>query len=179
MGILGTSGHGPAEAGHFVRASVAALTLVLLGASVSPQPEAAPDAVTHATQAATTDPSVQRLVDDYIGLYRKDTLERWKTLFLPGFTASYTNADGTVTTRSLDAFYESQRSGFAAGDMSESLQNVRIQRAGRLAHAFADFRFTSRGSTRPGQLMLLMVEEKGQLKIAALVFTYHLSAAAR
>ena len=125
-------------------------------------------------QSAAGDPEVQRLVDDYIGLYRKDALERWKTLFLPDFTASYTNADGTVTTRNLDAFYESQRSGFAAGDMSETLQNVRIQRVGRLAHVSADFRFTSRGSARPGQLMLLMIEEKGQLKIAALVFTYQL-----
>ena len=123
-------------------------------------------------QSAGGDAGVQRLVDDYIGLYRKDTLERWKTLFLPGFTASYTNADGTVTTRNLDAFYESQRSGFAAGDMSETLQNVRVQRLGRLAHASADFRFTSRGSTRPGQLMLMMIEEKGEMKIAALVFSY-------
>jgi SnoaL-like protein len=119
--------------------------------------------------------AVQRVVDDYIGLYRKDTLDRWKTLFLPSFTASYTNNDGTVTTRNLEAFYESQRSGFAAGDMSETLQNIRIQRVGRLAHVSADFRFTSRGSTRPGHLMLMMIEEKGQLKIAALAFTYHLS----
>jgi hypothetical protein len=134
----------------------------------------APESASLRAQSAAGDPEVQRLVDDYIGLYRKDALERWKTLFLPGFTASYTNADGTVTTRNLDAFYESQRSGFAAGDMSETLQNVRIQRVGRLAHVSADFRFTSRGSARPGQLMLLMIEEKGQLKIAALVFTYKL-----
>jgi hypothetical protein len=119
--------------------------------------------------------AVQRVVDDYIGLYRKDTLDRWKTLFLPSFTASYTNNDGTVTTRNLEAFYESQRSGFAAGDMSETLQNIRIQRVGRLAHVSADFRFRSRGSTRPGHLMLMMIEEKGQLKIAAFAFTYHLS----
>lgn len=124
-------------------------------------------------QSAEGDAAVKRLVDDYIGLYRKDTLERWKMLFLPGFTASFTNADGTVTTRNLDAFYESQRSGFAAGEMSETLDNVRIQRVGRLAQVSADFRFTSRGSTRPGRLMLLMIEEKGEMKIAALVFSYH------
>jgi hypothetical protein len=124
-------------------------------------------------QSVAGDAAVQRLVDDYVGLYRKDTLERWKALFLPGFTASYTNADGTVTTRNLDAFYESQRSGFAAGEMSETLQNVRIQRIGRLAQASADFTFTSRGSARQGRLMLLMIEEKGEMKIAALVFSYH------
>ena len=155
------------------RTSVAALTLVLLG-SMSARPEVIRGPGERGDQPATSDAAVQRLVDDYVGLYRKDALDRWKTLFLPGFTASYTNDDGSVTTRNLDAFYESQRSGFAAGDMSETLQNVRIQRVGRLAHVSADFRFTSRGSARPGQLMLLMIEEKGQLKIAALTFTYQL-----
>jgi hypothetical protein len=134
----------------------------------------APGSASLRAQSAAGDAAVQRVVDDYIGLYRKDTLDRWKTLFLPSFTASYTNNDGTVTTRNLDAFYESQRSGFAAGEMSETLQNVRIQRVDRIANVSADFKFTSRGSTRPGQLMLLMIEEKGEMKIAALVFTYQL-----
>jgi hypothetical protein len=120
------------------------------------------------------DAAVQRVLDDYIGLYRKETLERWKTLFLPGFTATYTNDDGSVTTRNLNEFYERQMAAFAAGEVSETLHNVRIQRAGRLAHVFADFRFTGRGSTRLGQLMLLMIEDKGELRIAALTFTYHL-----
>ena len=124
--------------------------------------------------APPDDAAVQRVLDDYIGLYKKESLADWKTLFLPGFTASYTNEDGTVTTRNLDEFYERQRTAFAAGEVSETLHNVRIQRAGRLAQVFADFRFTSRGTTRPGQLMLLMIEDRGQLKIAALTFTYHL-----
>ena len=117
---------------------------------------------------------MRRLLDDYIGLYRRDALEKWKALFLPGFTAAYTNDDGSVTTRTLDEFYERQRNAFAAGEVRETLQNVQIKRVGRLAHVFADFQFTSRGATRPGQLMLLMIEERGQLKIAALTFTYHL-----
>lgn len=118
---------------------------------------------------------MQRVLDDYIGLYRRDALERWKMLFLPGFTATYTNDDGSVTTRTLNEFYDRQRNAFAQGEVSEMLHNVRIQRVGRLAHVFADFRFTSRTGTRPGQLMLLMIEERGQLKIAALTFTYHLT----
>jgi len=126
------------------------------------------------TGGATDDAAVQRVLDDYIGLYKKDSLAQWKTLFLPGFTASYTNEDGTITTRNLDEFYDRQRNAFAAGDVSETLHNVKIQRAGRLAHVFADFRFTSRGATRPGQLMLLLIEDRGQLKIAALTFSYHL-----
>jgi hypothetical protein len=125
-------------------------------------------------QAPGDDAAVRRVLDDYIGLYRKDALAKWKGLFLPGFTATYTNDDGTVTSRTLDEFYERQQKAFAGGEISETLQNVRIQRVGRLAHVFADFRFTNRGMTRPGQLMLLMIEEKGQLRIAALTFSYHL-----
>jgi hypothetical protein len=130
-----------------------------------------------ATRAATTDDAaVRRVVDDYVGLYRKDTLPRWKALFVPGFTATYTNDDGSVTTRTLDDFYERQRAGFERGAMDETLHNVRVQRAGKLAHAFADFRFSSGGSApRPGQLMLLLIEERGQFKIAALAFSYHLT----
>lgn len=125
-------------------------------------------------QQGSVDAAVQRVLDDYIGLYRRDALEQWKTLFLPEFTATYTNDDGSVTTRTLAEFYDRQRSAFAQGEVSETLHNVRMQRAGPLAHVFADFRFTSRSGTRPGQLMLLMIEERGQLKIAALTFTYHL-----
>lgn len=115
-----------------------------------------------------------RVLAGYIGLYRRDALEQWKRLFLPGFTATYTNDDGTVTTRTLDEFYERQRNAFAQGDVSETLHNVRVLREGRLAHVAADFRFTSRSGTRPGRLMLLLVEDGGQFKIAALTFTYHL-----
>jgi hypothetical protein len=102
-------------------------------------------------------------------------LPRWKALFVPGFTATYTNDDGSVTTRPLDDFYERQRAGFEKGEMHETLHNVRVQRVGKLAQAFADFRFSSGGSApRPGQLMLLLIEERGQFKIAALAFSYHI-----
>jgi hypothetical protein len=145
-------------------------TVLLLASTWAVAPASAP---MRAQSAASGDAAVQRVVDDYIGLYRKETLERWKALFLPAFTASYTNADGSVSSRTLNEFYEAQRSGFAAGEMSETLQNVRIERVGHLAHASADFRFTSRGAGRDGKLMLLLIEEKGQLKIAALAFSYH------
>ena len=119
---------------------------------------------------------VQRVVDDYISLYRKDALAEWKALFLPGFTASYTNDDGSVTTRGLDDFFERQRAAFARGPVAERLANVRIQRAGHLAQVFADFYFTSgKAPERHGQLMLLLLETHGTFKIAALGFTYHLA----
>lgn len=125
-------------------------------------------------QSSADTAAVQRVVDDYIGLYRRDRLEAWKALFVPGFAATYTNDDGSVTTRSLDDFYERQRAGFERGSMSETLDNVRIQRVGKLAQVFADFKFTSGNTTRPGQLMLLLIAVKGEWKIAALTFTYHL-----
>jgi hypothetical protein len=124
---------------------------------------------------AATDPTpVRRVVDEYIGLYTRERLPDWKQLFLPSFTASFTNADGTVSTRTLEEFYESQRVGFARGPMSETLRDVRITREGHLAHAFAGFEFTSNGSSRRGQLMLLLIESQGQFRIAALAFSYHL-----
>jgi hypothetical protein len=146
-----------------MRTLIAVVLLAACPALAAPQPT-----------TATTDAAVQRVLDDYIGLYRKETLPRWRTLFIPGFVASYTNEDGSVTTRSLAEFYERQEKAFAAGEVSETLHNVRIHRVGRLAHVFADFKFTSAAGTRPGQLMLLMIEEKGALRIAALTFTYHL-----
>ena len=149
------------------RVNVIITVMVLLGGPAAAQTVPATD----------DDAAVRKVLDDYIGLYRKDSLERWKALFLPGFTASYTNDDSTVTTRNLAEFYERQLSAFAAGEVSETLQNVRIQRLGRLAHVSADFRFTGRGTTRPGQLMLLMIEERGRLRIAALTFTYHVRGA--
>ncbi len=140
---------------------------MVLCAALVPAPAAA--------QGESGDAAVRSVVDDYIGLYRRETLDRWKGLFLPGFTASYTNDDGSVTSRTLEEFYERQRAAFAAGEVSETLQNVRIERNGVLAYVAADFRFTGRGATaRPGRLMLLLIEEKGHFRIAALTFTYHL-----
>src|SRR5262245_45004098 len=128
-----------------------------------------------APATAGSDPApVRRVVDEYIRLYTRERLPEWKQLFLPSFTASYTNADGTVSTRSLEEFYESQRAGFARGPMSETLHDVRITREGHLAHAFAGFEFTSGGNSRRGQLMLLLIESQGQFRIAALAFSYRL-----
>jgi len=141
---------------------VAVLTMALLPAGFAQVAPASADLA-----------PVRHVVDDYIGLYTKERLPDWKTLFLPSFTATYTNADGTVSVRSLEEFYDSQRGGFAKGPMSETLHDVRITREGRLAHAFAGFDFTSGGSTRRGQLMLLLIESKGEFRIAALTFSYY------
>jgi hypothetical protein len=39
--------------------------------------------------------SVDELLEDFIGLYARATLPRWRGLFLPGFTAAAMNEDGS------------------------------------------------------------------------------------
>lgn len=130
-------------------------------------------AVAAVTQVPTETAPVKRVVDDYVGLYRKDSLEKWKQLFLPSFKSTSTNSDGSVTTRTLEEFYQAQRRGFAeAQEMSESLENVRIERHGRLASAWADFVFRHDGTSRRGRLVLTLVEEGGVFRIAGLMFSY-------
>jgi hypothetical protein len=122
--------------------------------------------------AAETD-AVRKVVDDYVGLYRKDTLAEWRTLFLPSFTSTSTNTDGTVSVRTLDQFYDSQARGFArAREMSETLENVVIERSGRMATAWADFVFHQDGTSRRGRLVLTLVETEGRWRIASLLFSY-------
>jgi hypothetical protein len=115
---------------------------------------------------------VSALLGDYIGLYTRDTLERWRALFLPGFVATSTNDDGSVTTRTLDEFIERQRALFATGDVSEVLENTRGLRSGKLAFVASDFVWTDGTTARPGRLMMLLVAEHGGLKIQALTFGY-------
>jgi SnoaL-like domain len=116
---------------------------------------------------------VRRVVDDYVGLYRKDSLEEWKRLFLPSFTSTSANADGSVRTRTLEEFYEAQRRGFAeTKETGETLENVRIERSGRLASAWADFVFRSDGTSRRGRLVLTLIEQHGAFRIAGLMFSY-------
>ena len=119
------------------------------------------------------DAAVRRVVDDYVALYRKDTLAQWRELFLPTFTATSPAADGGVTVRTLDQFYEAQARGFAqAAAMSETLEQIEIARAGRTATARAAFVFHQNGTSRRGRLTLTLVESKAAWRIASLLFTY-------
>jgi hypothetical protein len=99
------------------------------------------------SEATANDSEVNALLEDYIGLYTRDTLERWRDLFLPDFIATSTNDDGSTTTRGLDAFYERQRALFATGKpVSEVLRNAEIRRANSLA--FVDCRPAHGDSSR-------------------------------
>lgn len=144
-----------------------AFCLALLGGAV-PDAQVAPSPAS-ATPAA----ALRRAVDDYVQLYQKDTLAEWKALFLPSFTSTSPRADGGVTVRTLEEFYQSQARGFArATTMSESLENVTIQQSGRLATAWADFVFHQDGTSRRGRLVLTLVDMGNAWRIASLLFSY-------
>src|SRR5262245_6261608 len=86
---------------------------------------------------------LEKVVADYVGLYRRDSLAEWKKLFLPQFTVASTREDGTVGERTLEEFYEAQRRYFDSGrDIKEELENVKIDRQGKLASVWADFVLT-------------------------------------
>lgn len=121
----------------------------------------------------TADPDVARLLDDYIGLYTRETLERWGELLLPGFVATSTNDDGSLTTRSRNEFYERQRGLFATDKpVRESLENTQSVRSGNLAFVGSDFVWSDGETTRRGRLMLLLMMYHGEFRIQALTFSY-------
>ncbi len=129
--------------------------------------------VASATDASRSTEAVGTVVGAYVRLYRKDTLPEWRTLFLPTFTATSPGANGVVTVRTLEDFYESQARGFArATEMSETLEHIVIERTGRLATAWADFVFRQDDTTRRGRLVLTLVETQGAWRIAGLMFSY-------
>jgi hypothetical protein len=125
-------------------------------------------------QAAAPDSGLQRVVHEYIALYRADSLERWRTLLLPSFTVGFTNADGSITERNLDEFVERQRAGFAKSpDMHEVLENVKIEQRERLAAVWAEFVFTADGQSRRGTLVMLCIRDRSGWRIQSLLFSYH------
>ena len=120
------------------------------------------------TPAPSSEASLKR-----IGLYRRDSLPQWRALFLPSFTVASTNADGSVRLRNLDEFYTAQERYLASGRViEEKLENVAIERRGRLASVWADFVLTDQGETSRGKLCLSLIEEKGSWRIQSLVFAY-------
>jgi hypothetical protein len=117
--------------------------------------------------------AVSDLLERFIGLYARDTLPRWRALFLPGFTAAATATDGSVTTWTLDEFYERQRRLFASGKpIREVLRNTETWQQGDLACVRSDFVWTDGEVTRPGRLVMLLVAERGEPRILSLAFSY-------
>lgn len=127
-----------------------------------------------AQPAADVDRDLEQLVADYTGLYRKDTFDRWRRLFLPSFTVGSTTAEGGASTRTLEQFLAAQARSFAESKkMGERLENVRIERRGRIASVWADFVFWYDDDTRRGRLVLLAIADRSGWHFQSLLFSYH------
>lgn len=124
--------------------------------------------------ASDLDRGLDRLVTDYTRLYTKDSLSRWRELFLPTFTSTSTTADGGVSARALSEFYAAQERAFAeAKRMGERLENVRTERRGRIATVWADFVFWYDADERRGRLVLTAIVDRGVWRFSSLMFSYH------
>jgi hypothetical protein len=129
----------------------------------------------HAAQGApeTARAAVDRLVADYIGLYAGPTLDRWRALFHPAVVVAFPDDDGSIRTRTLDEFVTRQENYFATGrQISERLENVRIDMGRRIARVSADFIFVDEGEERPGKLGLHLAEGQDGWRIVAVLFAY-------
>jgi len=113
------------------------------------------------------------VVDAFLGLYTREKLAEWRELFLPDFVAAATNPDGSVSTWTLEEFYERQRALFATGKpVSERMMNTEKSHAGALACVRADYVWTDGEASRPGRLMMLLIAERDRFRIQALAFSY-------
>lgn len=117
--------------------------------------------------------ALDRMVADYVGLYSRPTLDRWKTLFHPSLVVAYPMEDGGVRARGLEEFFKAQKDYFETGRaISERLENVRIDEGWRMARVSADFVFVDEGEESRGRLGLHAVETKDGWRITAVVFSY-------
>lgn len=124
-------------------------------------------------QIGAADRRLDRVIADYVGLWRRETLPQWETLFLPSFTAANTRPDGSTNLRTREQFLEAQRQYHARVDnLKEELENVRVERRGRMASVWADFVVTDSGKQNRGRLVLLIMEDRGEYKVHSLMFSY-------
>jgi hypothetical protein len=123
--------------------------------------------------AAEARAAVDRVLEDYVGLYASSTLARWKTLLHPSLTVVSPNQDGTILVRDLDHFVGAQRS-YLATDRAvvERLENVRVEMGRRIARVSADFVLVEEGVEHTGKLGLHLVEGQDGWRIVAIVFAY-------
>ncbi len=118
-------------------------------------------------------PAVDRVLEDYVGLYAGSTLDRWKTLFHPSLIVASPNQDGTIRVRDLDDFFGAQRSYLATGrTIAERLENVRVEMGRRIARVSADFILVEDGAEHAGKLGLHLVQGRDGWRIVAIVFAY-------
>ena len=117
--------------------------------------------------------ALDQVVADYVGLYTRSTLDRWKTLFHPSLVVAYPTEEGGIRARGLEEFFKAQKDYFETGrKVSERLENVRIDEGWRMARVNADFVFVDEGQESRGKLGLHLVETRDGWMITAVLFSY-------
>ncbi len=135
----------------------------------------APEGSTPGPDAGSDDrAAIEKVVTDYIGLYTRTTLDRWRELFHPALTVVSPGDDGAIRVRALDAFFKAQKDRFETGrPVSERLENVRIDPGWRIARVSADFVFTDKGRSSRGSLGLHLARANDGWRIVAILFSYN------
>ncbi len=124
--------------------------------------------------SAQSKEALQKVIKDYIGLYRADSLDQWKLLFHPSVTVIFPADDGSVNVRNIDEFLQRQKNYFVTRkSISERLANMQIFEGRRIARVVADFIFVDGGVEKSGKLGLHLVEGNDGWKIVAVVFSYN------
>jgi SnoaL-like protein len=124
--------------------------------------------------SAQSKEALQKVIKDYIGLYRADSLDQWKLLFHPSVTVVFPADDGSVNVRNLEEFFQRQKNFFATRkSVSERLENMQIFEGRRIARVTADFIFIDEGVEKSGKLGLHLVEGTEGWKIVAVLFSYN------
>jgi hypothetical protein len=119
------------------------------------------------------DTGLERVISDYTGLYKRDTLDEWRKLFLPGFVAGSLRPDGSVLQRNLDEFYGAQKRYLDSGRaIRETLEDVETRSFGTVASVTAAFVLEDEGERSRGRLILTLLGGEGAFRIQSLVFAY-------
>ena len=159
-----------------VRGAMAALALFasgLLPGATTGICRAAPPAAEQSRPAKDSRAALDKTVAEYVGLYTRSTLDRWKLLFHPSLVVAYPTENGGIKARGLDEFFKAQKDYFETGRaVSERLEHVRIDAGRRIARVSADFVFVDEGEESRGKLGLHLLEAADGWKITSVIFAY-------
>ena len=117
---------------------------------------------------------LDKVIQDYIGLYQRETLDEWKKLFHPSVMVFFPADDGTINARNLDEFFQRQQNYFnTRKSVSERLENLQIFEGKRIARVVANYVFIDEGKESSGKLGLHLAEGDDGWKIVSVLFSYN------
>lgn len=161
------------RAASVLTSALAAFAVCLASGAVAGSGQGSPAAPQESRTAADSRAAIEKVVADYVGLYARPSLDRWKNLFHPSLVVAHPAENGTIRARGLDEFFKAQKDYFDTGrKISERLENVRIEEGRRIARVSADFVFVDEGREGRGRLGLHLADATDGWKITAIVFSY-------